>query len=50
MTVIGPGDDPTPAGDIDTAVLLTGSAGSSPATAPELLADVLADARWRAGL
>ncbi|GAA3703806.1 nocobactin polyketide synthase NbtC [Gordonia hankookensis] len=50
VTVIGPGDDPTPAGDIDTAVLLTGSAGSSPATAPELLADVLADARWRAGL
>ncbi|MGC4962856.1 nocobactin polyketide synthase NbtC [Gordonia sp. DT101] len=50
VTVVGPDDDPIPAGDVDTAVLLIGSAGSSPDAAPELLADVLADARWRAGL
>ncbi|MYR07113.1 nocobactin polyketide synthase NbtC [Gordonia sp. SID5947] len=49
-TVVGPGDGPIPANDVDTAVLLVGGAGSAPDDAARVLADVIADARWRTGL
>ncbi|GAB90331.1 nocobactin polyketide synthase NbtC [Gordonia rhizosphera] len=44
-------DDPGASADvIDTAVLLVGPTGTKPDEAAELLAQVLADAGWRAGL
>ncbi|ROZ99341.1 nocobactin polyketide synthase NbtC [Gordonia sp. OPL2] len=45
--VVGAGDQPL---DADTAVLLVGPAGTKPDGAPDHLADVLVDGRWRAGL